>query len=162
MIKVTDLVFGDAHESDAEQIGQAAAQSWRATYKDIFAPEFIERFLAINYSPESLRRSIQDPRSTFLVACSGMQIIGFCHFGYGQQGAELFRLYVIPTHWRLGIGKQLVHLMESRWVMQNVSEYFCYVHKRNEIGKAFYLKMGFVHDPIRDRDDEWYMRRQIP
>ncbi len=158
---MADLIYDEARESDVEQIQQAAAESWHATYKDIYSPDYIVAFLARAYSTESLLRSIRHSRSTFLVARGANHIEGLCHFGHGRDGPELFRLYVVPSHWRMGVGSRLLQLMESRWIAQGVSEYFCYVHSRNEIGKAFYLKKGFVHDPSRDREDEWYMHRWI-
>jgi GNAT superfamily N-acetyltransferase len=104
-----------------------------------------------------------------LVARDARQVVAFCHFGEGR-GPELYRMYVLPSYWRQGIGARFVALMEDEWRARGVTEYFCYVHGRNEIGKAFYLKHGFVHAPERDTEDgrcmvkrhgdRWYNKRR--
>ncbi len=155
------LVYAQAQDADAEGIQRVAGESWHATYGDIFSPEYIAEFVARAYSVEGLVRAIGNPRSVFLVAKDGARVIGFCHYGEGPQGPELFRMYVLPEYWRMGTGSRFLRLLESRLVERGPSEYFCYVHARNEIGKAFYVKYGFVHDAARDKDDEWCMRRTL-
>lgn len=156
-----ELVYAQAQEADAEGIQHVAGESWRATYKDIYSPEYIAEFVARAYSIEGLVRAVRNPRSVFLVAKDGTGVVGFCHYGEGPQGPELLRMYVLPDYWRMGTGSRFLQLLESRLVERGVSEYFCYVHARNEIGKAFYVKYGFVPDAAHDKDDEWCMRRAL-
>ncbi len=155
------VTFEQAQQSDVEGIQHVAAESWRATYKGIFSPEFITDFLARAYSMEGLSRSVRNPEHIFLVARDGPQVVGFCHYGVGRQGPELFRMYVLPGYWRTGTGTGFLRLLESGLAGQGVAAYYCYVHSRNEIGKAFYLQRGFVHEPTRDRDHEWCMIRRL-
>jgi ribosomal protein S18 acetylase RimI-like enzyme len=42
-----------------------------------------------------------------------------------------------------------------------VTGYTCYVHAKNEIGQAFYQRMGFIHQPADDHEDEWYLWKQL-
>jgi GNAT superfamily N-acetyltransferase len=155
-----ELVFERADERDAPGIQRVAAESWRATYKDIFADDVITSFLGWAYSTESLRRAIRNPRAVFLVVKDGDRVVGFCHFGEGR-GPELYRMYLLPDYWRRGIGTRFVALVKDEWRARGVSEYFCVVHGRNEIGKAFYLKHGFVHVPERDAENGWRMVKRI-
>jgi len=155
------LTYTRADEADIEGIQHVAAKTWRATYKGIFSEEFIASFLGRAYSTEALQRSIRNPQALFLVAKDADRVVGYCHFGPGERGPELYRMYVLPDYWRAGIGTRFVHMMEAHWREQGVSEYSCVVHARNEIGKAFYLKHGFVHEPARDQADEWCMVRRI-
>jgi ribosomal protein S18 acetylase RimI-like enzyme len=157
-----DITFGRAVEADIAGIQFTAEESWRATYQGIYTSQFITDFLANAYSTENLTRSVNSQRTTFYVAKEdGLVVVGFCHFGPSMDGerTQLYRLYVDPDYWRLGIGTHLMHLMENHLRGQGVGQYFCYVHARNEVGKAFYLRQGFVHDPALDQDngDEWYM-----
>ncbi len=156
-----DLVYAQALEADAEDIQRVAGESWRVIYRDIYSLEYIAEFVARAYSIEGLVRAVRNPRSVFLVAKDSTRVVGFCHYGEGPQGPELFRMYVLPENWRTGAGSRFLQLLESRLVERGVSEYFCYVHARNEIGKGFYLKSGFVHDAAHDKDDEWCMRRTL-
>jgi ribosomal protein S18 acetylase RimI-like enzyme len=155
------LTYQRAEESDVPDIQRVVAESWSVTYRDIFTPEFVADFLARSYSTEGLIRSVRNPGAIFLVAKDGSQIVGFCHYGIGRQGPELFRMYVLPGYWRSGAGTEFLRLLEAQLAERGVGEYFCYVHTRNEIGKAFYVKQGFVHDAARDREDESCMVKRL-
>ncbi|MDW8234901.1 MAG: GNAT family N-acetyltransferase, partial [Roseiflexaceae bacterium] len=76
-------------------------------------------------------------------------------------GAQLFRIYLLPTYIGRGIGSGLLQRGEAFLRDQGVDSYFCYVHKDNELGKRFYLRQGFVHRAGLDRDDEWYMEKRL-
>jgi RimJ/RimL family protein N-acetyltransferase len=160
--RLRTVPIGGARVEDAEAIHGVARESWEATYRDIYTPEFISEFVDRNYSVEGLERSIAGGRSTYLVARDFGRVVGFCHFGIGPRGPELYRMYLRPDYWRSGIGRRFVHMMEAGWRAQGVAAYFCYVHERNEVGKGFYLKARFVHDPSRDDADEWCLVRQVP
>ena len=159
-----------AQGEDIVALQVAAEASWRATYASIFTPDFITRFLARAYSVESLRRTIQSPNSCFLVVkCETAQckatVLGFGQVGSGQPRrdgkpvapAELYRLYVVPSQQRQGLGSRLLAELEAWLLAQGYDHYACYVHARNELGKAFYQRQGFVHTPASDFEDEWYM-----
>lgn len=143
-----------------------AGESWRATYSGIYSPQFIADFLADAYSTDHLLRSVRSQRTTFLVAKEDdVAVVGFCHFGPSMDdaGVQLYRLYVDPDYWRLGIGGRLVAMMEAHLRGQGAAEYFCYVHARNTLGQAFYLKYGFVHVEARDQrnGEEWCMVKAL-
>ncbi len=157
------IEYGTAEERDISSIRETARVSWQATYTEIFPAEFITSFLSRHYSAESLRAAIHSSRSIFLVVRAGERVIGFCNFGeaISGEGQQLYRLYVDPAHWRHGIGGKLLRMMEQRLREQGVSAYFCYVHEENAVGKAFYVKQGFVHDSTYDREGEWYMGKRL-
>lgn len=161
-----DFTFETAAEADIAGIQFTAEESWRATYRGIFPDAFIDQFLANAYSKESLTRAIKNPRTPFLVAKEdGVAVVAFCQYGPSLSGEdmELYRLYVDPDYWRLGLGGRLLEMLESDLRAKGVSRYFCYVHALNEVGKAFYLKRGFVHEATRDKsaDQEWCMEKTL-
>jgi hypothetical protein len=102
--EMTDPVYEEASESDIEPIQSAAAESWHAAYKDTYSSQYISDFLQRAYSTKNLLQSISNPRSIFLVAKDRNRVVGFCHFDDMGNGPELLRLYVIPSHWRTGVG----------------------------------------------------------
>jgi ribosomal protein S18 acetylase RimI-like enzyme len=159
------VVIQKAQETDIPTIQLTAAESWRATYAQIFTAAFIERFLADAYAAEALRRSVASEQSIFLVAKAGDQMVGYCQAGEGQErhgGAQaLYRLYVLPAYWRQGIGARLLAQAETWLIERGATGYYCYVHGQNEVGKAFYRKADFVHDPAHDQDGEWYMWKEL-
>jgi diamine N-acetyltransferase len=165
---MSEITIAIARPADVPGIHAAAEASWRATYKDIFPDEFITRFLENAYSLENLELAVNSPRTVFLAARNGDDVIGFCHYGPSREHSdlypiELYRIYVVPAFWRQGIGSRLLAEMEGRLTEQDVPSYYCHVHARNEIGKGFYLRHGFYHNSERNRtgDEEWCMVKSL-
>ncbi|MFN8440039.1 MAG: GNAT family N-acetyltransferase [Caldilineaceae bacterium] len=150
-----------AEEGDVVGIRHVAMVSWQATYAQIFSTEFIEQFLTRNYSSEQLTHSVQNERYPMWVAKEAQDIVGFCQVGPHEDEFMLFRIYLLPSRWGQGIGKQLLAQAEDWLKRQGTTSYSCYVHAQNEVGKAFYAKQGFVHDQTLDVDGEWCMRKQL-
>ncbi len=155
------LAIGPAGDADVSEIRRVASVSWRTTYRDIFAREFIDRFLDDAYSLGGLRRAVDDPTHRFLVAKDARWVVGFCHYGPSPRGIQLYRMYVAPAYWRAALGGRFVALLDEDLRRRGVSEYYCFVHQRNEIAKAFYRKRGFVHETSRDEAEEWFMVRRL-
>ena len=137
----------DATAGDAVAIGRVAQASWRDTYRDIFEPEFIDGFLARNYSQAALAGAAETATTqdgaAFLVAERDGAIVGYLHFGEGPRGPELFRIYADPAHYGTGVGSALLAELHRR-IEGRVEAYVLDVHSRNERGRAFYDRNGFV------------------
>ena len=142
---MTPVAVRDATADDAEAIARVATASWRDTYRDIFEAEFIEQFLATNYSPESLTAAVARAEARddthFLVAERGGEIVAFANFGVGPRGPELGRIYADPAHYGTGAGSALMDALEDRL---DVDSYVLDVHSRNTRGRDFYDRRGFV------------------
>jgi ribosomal protein S18 acetylase RimI-like enzyme len=137
----------DATAADAEAIARVARASWTDTYRDIFEPEFIERFLADAYGLEALAASAERAAARedqhFLVAERDGAVIAFAQYGEGRRGPELFRIYADPAHYGTGAGWSLLSELHRR-LAGRVASYVLDVHSRNERGRAFYDRNGFV------------------
>ena len=155
------LSISPAADVDVPGIRRVATASWRTTYREVFTRDFIDRFLDDAYSLDGLRRSVANPAHRFFVAKDGSWVVGFCHYGPSSNGMQLYRVYVAPAYWRAGLGGRFITRMEDDLRSRGAPEYYCYVHGRNEVGKAFYLKHGFVHEAERDQAEEWYMVRRL-
>ena len=159
-----DVVIRPISESDAPSIRAVALEAWRHTYHTIFDQQFIENFVNQNYAPEailSLFSGIQAGSIFFDVAEYTSKVIGFCNIGITKQGAELYRIYLLPTFIGYGIGRRFLERGEAFVVEHGMDSYSCFVHQNNEIGKRFYLKSGFKHIPAKDKDDEWFMEKSL-
>jgi GNAT superfamily N-acetyltransferase len=159
-----DITYRRFTADDAEGVFAAACESWHATYANILPRQFIDGFLATHYGPEKLRtfsRPAARGECFFHVAESDDEIIGFCHIGFRTAGAELYRIYLRPPWLHRGIGARLIALGEEWLRAAHVDHYYCYVHRGNELGKRFYLRMGFQHQPDRDRGDEWCLEKRL-
>ncbi len=136
----------DATAADAEAIARVARASWTDTYRDIFEPEFIERFLAEAYALESLAAAAERAEGSdeghFLVAEREGAIVAFAQYGEGRRGPELFRIYADPAHFGTGAGSALLAELHRR-LDGRITSYVVDVHSRNERGRAFYDRNGF-------------------
>ena len=137
----------DATPDDAPAIRRVAQASWWDTYGGILDDEYIETFLEKWYSLDALRaaaaRAAERETSTFLVAERDGELIAYLQFGEGPRGPELFRLYADPAHQRTGVGSALLAELHRR-ISGRVASYVLDVHSRNERGRAFYDRSGFV------------------
>ena len=136
----------DAAPADAEAIARVARASWTDTYRDIFEPDFIARFLDENYAVESLRtgatRAAGRDDAQFLVAERDGEVVAFAQYGVGPRGPELFRIYADPAHYGTGAGSALLAELHER-LRGRVDSYLLDVHSRNARGRAFYERNGF-------------------
>ncbi len=141
------VLIRDATPDDADEISAVARASWTDTYRDIFEPAFIESFLARNYAPDSLareaERAVAHDDAEFLVAERDGEIVGYLGFGTGSRGPELFRIYAHPDAYGSGVGTALLEELDRR-IGGRVDAYVLDVHSRNERGRAFYDRKGFV------------------
>jgi [ribosomal protein S5]-alanine N-acetyltransferase len=144
---VTPVTVRDASPDDAQRIAEVARASWTDTYRDIFEPAFVENFLARNYAPADLadgaRRAAARDDAHFLVAERDGRLVAFAQFGRGPRGPELFRIYADPPAYGTGAGSALLGELHLR-LDGRVDRYHLDVHSRNERGRRFYDRQGFV------------------
>jgi len=144
---VTPVSVRDAQATDAEAIAFVARASWAETYRDIFEPAFITEFLDANYQWSSLAeqasRAAGLPDGHFLVAERDGSVVAFAQFGVGPRGPELFRIYADPAHYGSGAGSALLAELHRR-ISGQMDAYVVEVHSKNERGRAFYDRNGFV------------------
>lgn len=151
---------------DAEQVFEIAMRSWKETYKNIFKSDFIEQFVNRAYDPVNLRNSIpfiEQGWTEFYLAEKNDKIIGFAQIGYTSHTLEkqdpnnhiyLYRIYIEPKYLGQKVGSNLLSFMENWVKSESRTEYGCYCHIDNEIGKQFYFRKNFKHIPERDNTKE--------
>ncbi|BAS26595.1 GNAT family N-acetyltransferase [Limnochorda pilosa] len=131
---------------DVEGIRAVAAGTWAEAYQGLIPKEVQHRLLAAWYAPEGLRAAIERAESPVLVAEEGGAVCGFAQMGMiGPETAELFRLYVLPTHQRVGLGQRLheavLQALRNRGHVVRAVEVT--VEEGNRKGRTFYEKLGF-------------------
>ena len=140
---------------DVEQIQAVALKAWRHTYKNIYKPKTIRRYVSSYYSDESFANfvlpAIMKGADWFYVALEDGDVIGYAHVGKRRAGWELFRIYLLPRYIGKGIGKRLMQLCEKALKAKRANSYFLFVHSGNKLGKAFYLRNGFIRVKSRNR-----------
>lgn len=150
---------------DADAVADVARVAWAWTYAGIFAPEFIVQFVATHYAPERLQAlapAVAAGHVAFDLVLDGEKVVGFCNLGSTAHGAELWRIYLLPTYVGRGIGAALLARGEDFLRAQGIVSYRCFVHRANQRGQQFYARQGFRRVPEHDREDEWCLEKQLP
>lgn len=161
---MNSITYRPFSSTDGDAVFAVAQAAWQFTYAAIFDPVFIDQFVRTNYAPDRLNALaplVTAQKIFFDVAVDGEQIIGFCNIALTPQGAQLFRIYLHPSAIGQGIGVNLLQRGEQFIRSHGLSTYFCFVHSRNELGKRFYARQGFQHRAALDKEDEWYMEKQL-
>lgn len=160
-IRAETIEIALATEADIPGIQLTAAESWRATYRTIYSPDFIESFIGHAYSSDSLRRVVHSTQSVFVVAREEGTVVGFSHAGYGPRGGELYRIYLRPPWWGSGVGDLLLRQTEQ-WLCDNgYPGYGCFVHRNNEVGRRFYARHAFRHLSEHDDGDHLFLWKDL-
>ena len=125
------------------------------TYRNIYTPKTIRRYVSSYDSEESFTNFVL-PATTkgtdwFYVALDDGDVIGYAHVGKRRAGWGLFHIYLLPRYIGKGIGRRLLQLCEKALRLKRAKSYFLFVHSGNKLGKAFYLRNGFVRVKSRDR-----------
>ena len=90
-------VIRRAEVRDLSKVEIVARATWRVAYAGIIPDAVQRRLLDSWHSRESLSRALPAPRSSFFVAESGGDVIGFAQFvRRSAESVELTRIYVLP------------------------------------------------------------------
>ncbi len=106
--------------------------------------ELIEYGLPWSWTPDRVRRSILDPESNVVIACSRDNIAGFAAMTYGDTRSHLNLLAVRRTFWRGGVGRQLVRWLETTAIAAGTPLVRLEVRADNPGARAFYLALGYT------------------
>ena len=66
------------------------------------------------------------------------EVVAYLHFGVGERGPELSRIYAGPKAFGTGAGTALLDELHRRLDVRGIGSYVLDVHSRNVRGRAFY------------------------
>jgi GNAT superfamily N-acetyltransferase len=148
------ITYRKLRKSDVSQVQEVALKAWKYTYRKIYTPSNIRKFVSRYYSNERYEKvvfpTIKKGHACFHVALDGNRIIGYSHVGKSKAGWELLRIYLLPRYIGKGIGGKLLHLNERFLRKRDVRRYFVYAHAGNRLGILFYGRNGFVRMKRKD------------
>src|SRR5262245_66534292 len=102
-------VIRRAEARDLANVETVARATWPVAYAGIIPDAVQRRLLDRWYSRQSLSHALAAQESSFLVAESSGDVVGFAQFvRRSAQSAELARIYVLPDRQRSGIGMRLL------------------------------------------------------
>ena len=101
-----------AEERDVPLICVLGMHVWVHTYADEGVSKAISDYVLNEFGLEHWTKRISDPNTSVLVAVSAGNLVGFSvlrHLSvHGDIQVEIETLYVLPSHWRLGVGSELL------------------------------------------------------
>jgi ribosomal protein S18 acetylase RimI-like enzyme len=133
-----------AEPEDIPTIGFLAQQVWPRAYGDILSEEQLRYMLHLFYSPDSLRRQMQEDNHVFLVVEEDEEAIGFASYSETAEPGiyKLHKLYILPGQQGKGLGNTLLGFilgeigpLGARAIRLNVN--------RHNKARQFYEKLGF-------------------
>lgn len=134
-----------AGQEDALAIAQVHVNSWKSTYKGLISDAYLDSLSVGSFErfwADQLEASSLSP----YVAETGSGIVGFVQGGplrekdYRYQG-EIYSLYLLKSHQRKGLGKQLVQAVMEDLITEGMSSFLVWVLADNP-SCGFYEKLG--------------------
>ncbi len=105
--------------------------------------KYIEHDLGWKYTPEKLKRIIENRTINVVVARKGNKLVGFGIMTYHEEHANLDLLAVKIIYRRRGIGKQIVKWLEEVALTAGIFNIFVQARKINNDAIKFYKKLGY-------------------
>ena len=136
----------NATVEDAEVIAKIHVQTWHEAYRGIVPAEYLAD-LSEEKRTVFWRQELSAGRSTTLVALSGREIVGWVSGGLSQDdgteaGGEVYAIYVAPSFWRRGVGRELMKKIEETLPDPVV----LWVLAENQSACQFYERLGYRRD----------------
>lgn len=136
-----------AASADAGAIARVHRESWRTTYAGILPLEVIARHSGKSEAAWRRRLAHVAPGAgTWIAETAGDGVVGFASCGEARLAiegldAEIYELYVIHSHQRQGVGRELVRACARHFVRQGLFGFYLWVLKANR-ARLFYDAMG--------------------
>src|SRR5215475_672023 len=151
------MVVRRAEVADVSSVERVARATWPVTYAGIIPDDIQRRLLGSWYSPESLSRALGAPGSSFFVAESKGEVVGFAQFvRRAPDTAELTRIYVLPDRQRGGVGMRLLDAGLAEFAGEGLKQLTVEVERDNHSGRGFYECAGFAEPRDLTRDVQGY------
>lgn len=141
-----------ATAADVPAIARVHLDSWRATYRGLVSESFVQ---TRNYEQTEVRwRDFMATTTseTYLIQC-GDRTVGILTMGAARdmdvdvaRTGEIWGLYLLPEHWRKGIGMQVMAEAERMLKSQGYETVVLWVLGSNDPARRFYEAMGLAAD----------------
>ena len=151
-------VIRRAEVRDLSKLETVARATWPVAYAGIIPDDIQRRLLDSWYAPESLSRALAVPGSSFFVAESGGDVIGFAQFvRRSAELVELTRIYVLPDRQRSGVGMRLLRAGLTEFTGEGLKHLTVQVERDNRNGRGFYERAGFAEPRELTHDVQGYV-----
>ena len=145
--------------TDAEAIAAVHVSAWRSAYQALLPPAVLENVDAASRIRQ-WRTNIESAAREVLVAVTAGGIVGFCSVAPSRDPCalatcgEITALYVHPSSWRRGYGRNLLAAARDHAASRGWTELTLWVLSSNGPARAFYVARGFEHDGTEKNEGE--------
>lgn len=145
------MLIERAVSEDVPAIARAQVRSWQAAYECIVPADHLKT-LSVEKREALWRELLSRGAPEMLVAKDHDYIVGFVAFGRCRDEgavasrAEIWAIYVIPSHWSQGVGTQLWDQARERMAELGYHSVGLWVLEANTRAIQFYERMGFDLD----------------
>lgn len=145
--------------ADVRAIAEIQVDAWRAAYARILPAGYLSS-LSVEQREAMWRAAVESGQPELLVGKDGCDVLGWVAFGACRDQdarpfqAEIWAIYIAPTDWSSGIGRQLWQQARDMLFQQGYSTCSLWVLAENERAIRFYRSIGFVADDIAARQIE--------
>jgi ribosomal protein S18 acetylase RimI-like enzyme len=109
------------------------------------------RHAAMADTPEAVERLLATDPAALLLAMEGNELVGAVIAAFDGWRGNFYRLAVVPTRRREGIGSALVRAGEARLRAAGARRATALVAFEDENARAFWTALGYPPDPIIGR-----------
>lgn len=148
----------EATIEDAAGIVRVRAESWRGAYRGIVSDEFLDAIDVAEWAERQRRNMEAAPLG--LISCVAIvqgEVVGWAACGRNSEAdtpyaGELYTIYLLPTHWRRGIGRLLMAATAQSLMCRGMSSMILWVLAENWPARRFYEALGGQHHRERQTD----------
>ncbi len=141
-----------ADARDHELLAGLGAQTFRDTFAPDNTPQDMDAYLAESFGPDRQAAELADPGTTFLIAESSGEAVGYARVKLGpapacivgERPAEIVRLYAVAGWIGRGVGAALMQACLELAGRLECDVVWLDVWERNLRAIEFYRRWGFV------------------
>ena len=148
-----DIVVTEAEPEDAAAIAAVQVAGVHAAYSGVIPDDLLSAG-DLAFRTRQWRGWIERSQTSTFVTRDNDELTGFCTLHpAAEQGAdgpvvEVAAIYVLPTHWRRGLGRVLCERALAEAQARGFAEVVLWELDSNERGRRFYDALGFRRDGV--------------
>lgn len=147
------LYIKTASLDDIPAIRELNAQIWPQTYVPIIGQQQVDYMLDLFYTPDALKKQMQEYKHKFILCYSGEQPVAFASYSEIEPSIyKLHKIYILPSMQGRGVGRFMLNYITADIKAHGATALRLNVNIHNHPAKAFYNKVGFTHFKDEDID----------
>ncbi|MFB0920937.1 MAG: GNAT family N-acetyltransferase [Oscillospiraceae bacterium] len=140
MLEIRHCGEGD----DIDEISRIYALSWKTAYRGLIPDDYLDSISETRWSP-----LLRTESNRLLLALEDGKPVGASTYCEAREEkmkgwGEIISLYLLPSHYRKGIGSKLFSAAIAALTDEGYSEIYLWVLEGNQAARAFYERNGFI------------------